>query len=273
MARRGFKNSTKKFHRTEHRSVPGRHEKIYIYGKHALMEALVNSPHAVKKVFLSPEAGANAELNALLRQHNISAASLKHEESSQLVGKDAAHQGVIAIVDTAKLIVHFNEWKDTLDINENTCLVLLDELTDPHNVGAIVRSAAAFGASGILMPAHHQAGITGAVVKASAGMVFTIPMVAIGNTNQTIDTLQRTGFRAYALAMDGTQSVDAELFQEPTLIVVGNEGRGVHQKTYERCDVPLRIPMDPRCESLNASVSAAIVLHAWSAKHPGALIK
>ena len=231
MAKRGFKNRNKNFNRTERRVAPGRHEKIYIYGKHALMEALVNSPHAVKKVFLSPEAGANADLNALLKQHNISAASLKHEESTQLVGKDAAHQGVIAIVDTGKLIVHFNEWKETLDVNENTCLVLLDELTDPHNVGAIVRSAAAFGASGILMPAaHHQAGITGAVVKASAGMVFTIPMVAIGNTNQTVDTLQRAGFRAYALAMDGTQSVSDEPFQEPTLIVVGNEANGVHRK-------------------------------------------
>jgi 23S rRNA (guanosine2251-2'-O)-methyltransferase len=271
MARRGFKNSTKKFHRTEHRSVPGRHEKIYIYGKHALMEALTNAPHSVKKVFLSPEASANAELKALLNKHGISVASLKHEESSQLVGKDAAHQGVIAIVDTAKLIVHFNEWKETIDAGENTCLVLLDELTDPHNVGAIIRSAAAFGASGILLPAHHQAGITGAVVKASAGMVFTIPIVAIGNTNQTVDTLQRAGFRAYALAMDGTQSVDEETFQEPTLIIVGNEGKGVHQKTFERCDVTLRIPMDPRCESLNASVSAAIVLHAWSARHPKAI--
>ena len=270
MAKRGFKNRNKNFNRTERRVAPGRHEKIYIYGKHALMEALVNSPHAVKKVFLSPEAGANADLNALLKQHNISAASLKHEESTQLVGKDAAIR--------ASSQSWTRENSSSISTNGRKRWTSTEHLSRPS--GRAHRSAqrrrdrplaAAFGASGILMPIDHQAGITGAVVKASAGMVFTIPMVAIGNTNQTVDTLQRAGFRAYALAMDGTQSVSDEPFQEPTLIVVGNEANGVHQKTYERCDVALRIPMDPRCESLNASVSAAIVLHAWSSKHPEAL--
>src|SRR5581483_3624265 len=97
-----------------------------------------------------------------------------------------------------------------------------DELTDPHNVGAIIRSAAAFGAAGVLIPSHNQAPITGAVVEASAGMVFRVPMIAIGNINYTIDTLKDLGFRTYALAMDGERSVSEEKFDAPALCIIGN---------------------------------------------------
>jgi 23S rRNA (guanosine2251-2'-O)-methyltransferase len=159
----------------------------------------------------------------------------------------------------------------TITITDSTMLVLLDELTDPHNVGAIIRSAAAFGAAGVLLPSHNQAPITGAVVKASAGMAFRIPVVTIGNVNQTVDALKKELFRVYGLVMNGSMNIAEAKFDGPTLFIVGNEGAGIRQKTFERCDVRLRIPMDERCESLNASVSAAVVLYAWSIKHPDAL--
>ena len=124
--------------------------------------------------------------------------------------------------------------------------------------------AAAFGAAGVLMPSHNQAPITGAVVKASAGMVFRVPIISIGNVNYSVDQLKDAGFKAYALAADGSHSVSEEKFDAPALFIVGNEGKGIRQKTFERCDVTLRIPIDPRCESLNASVSAAVVLYQWS---------
>ena len=184
-----------------------------------------------------------------------------------MVGEDTAHQGVIAIAEPGAIVIDFKTFVANLKPTEKTMLVVLDELTDPHNVGAIIRSAAAFGASAVLIPSHRQAPITGAVVKTSAGMVFRVPIVGIGNVNQAVDVLQREGFRAYALATEGTVNVDEEPFDAPSLIIVGNEARGVHQKTFERADVGLRIAMDPRCESLNASVSAAVVLYAWSVKH------
>jgi 23S rRNA (guanosine2251-2'-O)-methyltransferase len=247
------------------------HEKVYIYGKHALTEALLHAPHVIKKVFLSGEASNEKNLRELLMKRNIPIAHLKTNEAGRLVGEDTAHQGVIAIADPANLLVDFGLFLRDLEPTENTMLVLLDELTDPHNVGAIIRSAAAFGAAGVLIPPHNQAPITGAVVKASAGMAFRVPIVSIGNINQTVDALKEEGFKTYGLAMEGARNLANESFEAPTLIIVGNEGSGIRQKTLERCDVKLRIPMDPRCESLNASVSAAIVLHAWSAKHPGAL--
>jgi 23S rRNA (guanosine2251-2'-O)-methyltransferase len=192
-------------------------------------------------------------------------------DASDMVGEDTAHQGVIAIADPSKILRDVNEFFATLTPDENTALVLLDELTDPHNVGAIIRSAAAFGAVGVLIPPHNQAPITGSVVKASAGMAFRIPIVAIGNINQTILKLKDEGFRAYALAMEGAKDVTKVKFDAPSVFVIGNEGRGIRQKTLEHSDVALRIPMNPRCESLNASVSAAVVLYQWSTQHPGAL--
>jgi len=145
-------------------------------------------------------------------------------------------------------------------------------LQDPHNVGAIIRSAAAFGISGVLIPEHNQAPITGAVVKTSAGMAFRVPLVAIGNTNNTIRVLKEKFFTVYGLAMDGSRDVSEEKFDTPALFIVGNESKGIREKTLALCDTLLRIPMHPRCESLNAAVSTAIVLHEWSSQHPEVLI-
>jgi 23S rRNA (guanosine2251-2'-O)-methyltransferase len=195
------------------------------------------------------------------------------KEADRMVGQDTVHQGIIAVIDTNALMVDFRDFISTLKPTGKTMLVLLDELTDPHNVGAIVRSAAAFGASGVLIPVHNQAPVTGAVVKSSVGMVFRIPLISIGNVNYAIDKLKEMGFWTYALSMEGKKSAEEEDFSRPTLIVVGNEGRGIRQKTFERCDDTLRIPMHPRCESLNASISTAIVMYQWSTKHKDSLEK
>lgn len=246
------------------------HDKTYVYGKHALREALQNAPHIIKKVFFSPEMEDRA-LRELTRSRNIPIAELKSKEAGRIVGQDTPHQGVIAIANLDRLMVDFDDFIEKIDISTDTMLVLLDELTDPQNVGAIIRSAAAFGAAGVLMPSHNQAPLTGSVVKASAGMVFRVPIVSIGNVNRTIDLLKERDFRAYALAMEGSKTVSEETYDMPSLFVVGNEGKGIREKTFEHCDATLSIPMHERCESLNASVSAAVALYAWSTRHPDAL--
>ncbi len=241
-------------------------EKIYMYGRHALEEALAKAPHTVRKVFLSPEA-AERDLRENLSKRGIPFSIMKSNDAAHLVGKDASHQGVIAVVAPGSLVQDFTIFKKNLQPTKETILVLLDELTDPQNVGAIIRSAAAFGASGVLIPEHRQAPVTGAVVKVSAGMVFSVPLVSIGNVNYTVHNLKEMGFKTYGLVMNGTMNVADEKFEAPTLFIVGNEGRGIREKTLELCDVRLRIPMNPRCESLNASVSAAVVLYQWSVRH------
>jgi len=239
-------------------------EKIYLYGKHALREALTAKPASVQKVFLDANASSDKEITSLLKSAGIAPSAMKAQEGKQKVGEDAVHQGVIAVIAPEKIYTTLENVLSGIDMKSNPCIVLLDELHDPHNVGAIIRSAAAFGASAVLIPEHNQAPITGTVIKTSAGMAFRIPIASIGNVNQTMRTLKDKGFWSYGLVMDGTSSLPKTAFDTPTLIVVGNESTGIRQKTLELCDITLTIPMDPKCESLNASVAASVVLYEWS---------
>ncbi len=244
--------------------------KIYIYGKHALTEALQNTPRVIRKVFLAPDL-RDTELRALLTKNNITAAQLATGKGKELVGRDTAHQGIIATMDPSSLLISLDDFLKTIDVRTNPAVAVLGEVQDPHNVGAIIRSAAAFGLSAVLIPEHNQAGITGAVVKTSAGMVFRIPLVSIGNVNNTLKVLKEKGFWIYGLAMDGATSLGTDVFDAPSAFVVGNEGAGIREKTIQTCDVTLKIPMHSRTESLNAAVSAAVVFYEWSKKHPEAL--
>jgi 23S rRNA (guanosine2251-2'-O)-methyltransferase len=238
-------------------------EKLYLYGKHALSEALLARPEVVSKVFLSKEMEADTELVGLLKKHSIGISSMKGDVKKD-VGSDAVHQGVIAVISQEKLYSSMDQALIQASKKQNPCIVLLDELHDPHNVGAIIRSAVAFGASAILLPKHNQAPITGVVIKTSVGMVFRIPIVLIGNVNQTIRDLKDKGYWSYGLVMNGTTTLSKAVFDTPTLFIVGNESVGIREKTLELCDVPLSIPMNPDCESLNAATAASIVLYEYS---------
>ncbi len=249
---------------------PHKAEKIYMYGRHALMEALRSAPQVVRKVFLSPE-NRDKELRDLIAKLQIPTAKLEGGQGSEIVGRDAAHQGVIAFINPAPLLQNFEQFVEKLEVSKNKAIVILGEVQDPHNVGAIIRSAAAFGLSAVLIPEHNQAQVTGAVIKASAGMVFRVPLVSIGNVNHAIRVLKNKGFWIYGLAMDGKKKLAEEAFDAPAVFVVGNEGAGIREKTLEACDITLSIPMHERTESLNAAVSSALVFYEWSKKHPEAL--
>lgn len=236
------------------------------------MEALRNAPQVIRKVFLAPDL-RDAELRTLLEKNKIPTATLAPGKGKEFVGKDAAHQGVIAVMNPSSLLITLDEFLATLPASGSPkiAVAILGEVQDPHNVGAIIRSAAAFGLSGVLVPEHNQAGITGAVVKASAGMAFRIPLISIGNVNNALKILKEKGFWIYGLAMEGSTSLGTDTFDAPCAFVVGNEGAGVREKTLAACDVTLSIPMHARTESLNAAVSAAVVFYEWSKKHPEAL--
>ncbi len=243
-------------------------DKVYIYGKHALHEALLNTPQIVKKVFAASGA-LSAEVLDLLKKNNLSVSDLKGETNN--LERDATHQGVVVAIDPAALLLDLETFLSKLDLSRNPSLILLDEVQDPHNVGAIIRSAAAFGASAILIPKLNQAQITGAVVKTSSGMVFRVPLVSIGNVNQTIEVLKKRKFWIYGLAMEGSSPLTQEKFDAPAVFIVGNEGDGIRKHTLELCDITLTIPMHARTESLNAAVSAGVVMYEWSRQHPEAL--
>lgn len=240
-----------------------------MYGKHALIEALKNNPTSVDKVFLAQP--AEGELAELIKKLNISVGKLNAGGMPDGIEKNATHQGIIGRVSLSRLMRPYKNFVENLPVTNDTVIVVLGELQDPHNVGAVIRSAAAFGASAVFIPEHNQAPVTGAVVKVSAGMAFRIPLVSIGNVNQTLSDLKERGFWVYGLAGEAKQSITTEEFEKPTVFVLGNEGAGLREKTRELCDITLSIPMHPQCESMNVAAAAAVTLYAWSVHHPDAL--
>ena len=245
--------------------------KIYIYGKHAVAEALSNAPQAVKKVYLSPKQ-EDQHVRALIKRTGVAVSELGKDRLPG-VDADTTHQGAIGVVSLEDLMRPMKSFLADLKITDDTAVVLLGEIQDPHNVGAVIRSAAAFGVAGVLIPEHNQAPVTGAVVKVSAGMAFRVPLVQIGNINQAVRDLKEAGFTVYGLEGGGNATTTDEAYDGPSAFILGNEGAGLREKTRELCDKLLSIPMHPRCESLNAAVSASVALYSWSAKHPRSVKK
>lgn len=243
---------------------------IYIYGRHAVEAALTYRPDVVKVLYLRDD--IREDFPGALKSRVPKLQGFSGKKLPVPVLPDVVHQGVLAKIDKDALVFGYEAFQAQLTVTPDTCLAVLGEIQDPHNVGAVIRSAAAFGIAAVLVPKHRQASITGAVVKVSVGTAFQVPLVEIGNVNQTLETLKAAGYFVYGLAGEGTESVSKEQFTKPTVFVFGNEAEGLREKTREHCDTLLTIPMHPRCESLNASVSAAVAFYAWSAQHPAALM-
>lgn len=237
--------------------------KQYIYGIHVVIEALLHRSDIVTEIMYVGD--SNPEINILAKQKKISERIIT-SDVIQYINENTVHQNVIAEIDTSRLVQDYKTYINNLNINKGTGLLLFSEVQDPHNIGAVLRSAVAFGMSGVLIPKHNQAPITAASIKVSAGMVFRISLVSIGNVNTILDDLKKRGFWVYGLEGKGNVSINDESFEEPSVIVLGNESRGIRKKTREHCDILLSIPMDKKCESLNASVSAGIAMHSWFLK-------
>jgi 23S rRNA (guanosine2251-2'-O)-methyltransferase len=239
---------------------------IFIYGKNAVMGALEKRPDTVERVFLEKDKAFGPDfedsVHALIKKHNLKKEIFVPNDLAREL-KEANHQGILAKVRIDELTVGFEFFLENLEINENTCLVVLSELQDVQNVGAIIRSAVAFGASGILIPEHNQVQINPTIVKISSGTAFSIPLVKIGNLNNAIEKLKEKRFWIYGLDMHGEKTVFEEKFTEATVFIIGNEGEGIREKTKENCDMLLNIPISENCESLNASVSCAVALYEW----------
>lgn len=230
-------------------------DKIYIYGRHAIKEALVSLPSSIIKIFLANR--NDAEIEGLIKKERI----LVGELSASSVEKNVSHQGIIASISPEKVVREYDEFFKDHTITSKSFFVFLNGLHDPQNVGAIIRSAAAFGASGIIMPRSEQAPITGAVAKTSAGMVFRIPIISVGDKIAAIKDLKIKGFTIYGMEGESKNMLQDEKFDRPTVFVMGNESKGLEKEILSLCDSLVAIPMDPKCESLNVAVSAGIALY------------
>jgi len=169
----------------------------------------------------------------------------------------AVHQGVVA-VGAAQAYRTLDEAAGSARL-----LVVLDGVEDPHNLGAIIRTANGAGADAVCIPERRSAGLSETVAKAAAGALEYTPVVRIGNVSQTLEWLKKHGFWIYGLDERGEESYDKVRFFEPAALVFGGEGRGLHQHVRERCDFLVSIPLAGRIPSLNVSVAAGVVLFEW----------
>lgn len=232
--------------------------KLYVYGKHSVEEALRHAPQAVRALYL--ESGEKM-LAQLAHKMGVEVHPLDSRKVTSMVEGAVPHQGAIALVGAAELLHDADRFVELYEPAQGTVLVFLSEVQDPHNVGAIIRSAAAFGADAVLLPTHKQAPITAAVVRASAGMAFQIPLVGVANPQQTIAALKKKGVRVLGLAADGATTLEEEVFHTPTMLIFGNEAEGIAPYARSLCDSMLSIDIEPEAESLNVAASAAVALY------------
>lgn len=238
-------------------------ESLYIYGRHPIIEQLNREPEKVDKLYIRDTiaGGPAQEIIRLASEHRIPVQRVPGRKLSELVGA-VNDQGFVALI-TPVQYEDLDEWLETIDSATKPLALILDEIEDPHNFGAMLRTAAAVGAAGVLVPKHRQAPVNATVVKTSAGTAGMVPIVRVVNINSAIRDLQSAGFWVCGLDQEAESTVWEHKFDTATALVVGSEGKGIREKTLELCDFKLRLPMEPGVESLNASVSAALVMYEW----------
>jgi 23S rRNA (guanosine2251-2'-O)-methyltransferase len=225
-----------------------------LIGVNPIREALrANRP--LDRVVIAKGAGGPRlqEIIDLCRQQNV---PVRFEPRDVLdrAGNGQAHQGIVAYGAPTQ----YAAGSDV--IARAKLLVVLDGVEDPHNLGAIIRTANAAGADAVMIPDRRAAPLTDTVAKAAAGALEYTPVVRIGNVSQTLEDLKRRGFWIYGLDERGENSYDGLDYAQPTVIVLGGEGKGLHQLVRRHCDFLIRIPMAGKISSLNVSVAAGIVL-------------
>lgn len=228
----------------------------FIIGRNAVKEAL-RSNRVIQRVLVSDDQGVKG-LGEIIKKAKEQGIEVRKTPQLKLNKFGNNNQGVVALVAKAS----FTTLDDALFKEEKTpLLIILDGIEDPHNMGAIIRTAECVGASAVLIPKRHSAPINSTVAKTSAGAIEHVPLVEIGNVSQTIKTLKKSGFWVLGAAMEGTQTIYESDLTVPTAIVIGNEGKGISRLVREQCDYLVQIPMLGKLNSLNASVAAAILMY------------
>lgn len=226
-------------------------------GIHPVYEAL-KAHRPLDRILVAKGAGG-AKLQELIEFCRKQGVAVRFEprEALDRVSSGANHQGVVAFG-----AVHSYVELDSL-LPKAKMLVMLDGVEDPHNLGAVIRTVNAAGADAVVIPDRRAAGLTDVVAKASAGAVEYTPVARIGNVSQALAKLKDSGFWVFGLDERAKQRYDEAEFAERSVVVLGGEGKGLHELVKKHCDVLVRIPMAGQIPSLNVSVAAGIVLFEW----------
>jgi 23S rRNA (guanosine2251-2'-O)-methyltransferase len=228
-----------------------------LWGRHAVAAALANPDRTIVRISVTHEAAASFDIPAGIPVTYADAADL-----GRLVPRDSPHQGIVADVEKLPDL-----WLGDLidDAPTGRPLLVLDQVTDPHNVGAILRSAAAFDALGIVTQDRHAPPESGALAKAASGALETVPWVRVVNLSRALDEIAEAGFWRIGLAGEAETSLAEAVGPPRVALVLGAEGEGMRHNTQLHCDALARLPISERMESLNVSNAAAIALYAVAA--------
>ncbi|MEG3123745.1 23S rRNA (guanosine(2251)-2'-O)-methyltransferase RlmB [Sphingomonas sp. GB1N7] len=226
------------------------------WGRHAVIAALANPERVVRKIWATREAMAALDIPPVVPIVFADVADL-----GRMVPGDAPHQGLVAEVDPLEDI-----WLGDLlqqGADDNRPLLVLDQVTDPHNVGAILRSAAAFDALGIITPDRHAPPESGTIARSASGALEVVPWVRVVNLARALDEIGEAGYWRVGLAGEATQTLDKAIGQQARVaLVLGAEGEGMRHNTAQHCDELAKLPISHKVESLNVSNAAAIALYA-----------
>ncbi len=250
-----------------------------VYGSHAVLSTLKTNSKLVEKVYVR-DGLANRDMPTvydICKDNRIPITTMPNDFKMTELAGTSSHQGLVAIIRDFE----YTDIDEMLALNliggsSPRLFIILDEIEDPHNVGAIIRTAVAVGATGIIVPKHRQAPISGAVYKASTGLVSQIPIARVSNISVVIEKLKKSHIWVGALGMQSSpltpphneKGITQNTFWNLDLsgdlaIIVGNEGKGVQTQHIKDSDMIISIPMDVKVESLNASVAAAIAMYEW----------
>ncbi|MFW6119658.1 MAG: 23S rRNA (guanosine(2251)-2'-O)-methyltransferase RlmB [Petrotogales bacterium] len=234
---------------------------MYLHGRNVLKEIL-NMKNAVKikRVMFTNQKNADGQINLLKEacyQQGFRVESASTERLAQL-SKEKKHQGVVIEINKFPF-TNLKKLRSTISKKSKSVIVLLDKINDPHNFGAIIRTAVAAGADGIIIPEKGSCSITSSVIKVSTGLAFRIPITIVTNISKTIDILKDDGFWFYAATMEG-KPYYSEKYSEKSGIVFGSEAKGIRPLVDKKCDFKISIPMEINVDSLNVAASAAIIM-------------
>lgn len=233
--------------------APGNRPRFW--GRHAVFAALANPERVVRKVWATREAAGELQLPSTTPVVYADAADL-----GRMVPSDAPHQGLVIDVEPLEDV-----WLGDLleqGRDDRRPLIALDQVTDPHNVGAVLRSAAAFDALGIVTQDRHAPPESGSLARSASGALETVPWVRVVNLARALDEIAEAGFWRIGLTGHATQTLNETIGEARIALVLGAEGEGMRQNTEAHCDQLAKLPISPKVESLNISNAAAIALYA-----------
>jgi 23S rRNA (guanosine2251-2'-O)-methyltransferase len=230
-------------------------------GIHPVVEAL-KAKTPLDRVLVAQGAGGPRvqEIVEMARQAAVPVRFEPRTALDRLAGT-AAHQGVVAMGVARK-------YAGLEAVAGSSMVVVLDGVEDPHNLGAIIRTAHAAGAGAVVIPERRAAGLTDVAAKAAAGALEHLPVARVTNVNRALEELKERGFWIYGLDERGGEDYDRVEYNAPTAIVLGGEGKGLHEQVRKHCDAIVRIPMAGKISSLNVSVAAGVVLFEWKRRRP-----